>query len=272
LGKFISKIRALRFDVAIDFEQYYRLTGLIMWLAHIPYRVGFDISGQGRNTMLTTKVKYNDTIHEVENFGRLVETIGATKPTQLISPVFKSASADAEYIKRLLSKQKTVVIHPGTSSAATSRRWPAKNFAKLADALAFHGYRIIFTGADEEKPIIKKIILASQQSHTNLVGKTSLSQLLELFKQVKLVISLDTGPLHLAASTDTPVLGLYGANTPIKWGPYGRQHKAIYHGPFPPCTQQQYGRVCNHKEEYHMQNITSNEVLDTALNMLKTKS
>ena len=92
---------------------------------------------------------------------------------------------------------------------------------------------------------------------------------LKKFKKAKLVISLDTGPLHLAASSGTPVLGLYGANTPARWGPYGPQHQAIYHGLPIPCTQQQYGRVCKHPEGYHMGDITVDEVLNQALTMLE---
>ena len=104
----------------------------------------------------------------------------------------------------------------------------------------------------------------------NLVGKTTLSQLLELFKQANLVISLDTGPMHLAAASGTPTLGLFGANTPVKWGPYGKQHQAIYHGPKVPCTQQQYGKVCNHPEGYHMKDITVNEVFDAVYKLKRT--
>jgi len=271
---FIQKLRKLKFNVAIDVEQYYRLTGLIMWLAHIPNRIGFDVSGQGRNTMLTVSVKYNDTLHEVKNFGKLVEALGAEGPTETISPIFNPhPEEDIQQIKSILPEPaKTIAIHPGTSATAKSRRWAPENFAKVADVLANEGYRIVFTGAKEEEPIIKNILSYAEQNHTNLVGKTSLNQLLELFRQVRLIISLDTGPLHLAATTDTPILGLYGANTPIKWGPFGSQNRAIYHGPFPPCTQQQYGRVCKHPEGYHMGDITAQEVIDITLEMLKENS
>lgn len=270
---FISKLRQYKFDIVLELSHYYRLVSLITFFAGIPHRIGFDISGQGRNTLLTKRVKYPDNLHEVESFGCIAAVIGAPlKEKKLIAPTFRTAETDAQYIETFLQKnniKKLIAIHPGTSATAKSRRWPTDRFAKLADDLSERGYQIAFTGAEEEKPIVEKILSQSNKNHTNLVGQTTLSQLLELFKRAKLVISLDTGPLHLAASSGTPVLGLYGANTPVKWGPYGSQHRTIYHGPPTSCTQQQYGRVCKHPEGYHMQDITVQEVFNTALSMLK---
>jgi len=273
---FISKLRRYRFDIVLELTHYYRLVSLITLFAGIPHRVGFAISGQGRDTLLTQKIVYRDDLHEVENFARIAEAIGALLvEKKLIPPTFRTGAVDAQYIQGLLRAKNIanpIVIHPGTSATAKSRRWPAKNFAELADTLATQGYQVVFTGAEEEKPIVEKILSYSTKTHTSLVGQTSLSQLLELFKQAQLVISLDTGPLHLAASSGTLVLGLYGANTPVKWGPYGSQHKAIYHGPAVSCTQQQYGRVCKHPEGYHMHNITVEEVTDIAMSMLKKQT
>jgi len=245
-------------------------------MAGIPHRVGFDISGQGRNLLLTKRVKYRDDIHEVENFARVAEAINSPLlEKKLVAPTFRTAEIDAQYIEAFLQKnniQKFIAIHPGTSATAKSRRWPASKFAQLADRLYDEGYQIIFSGAKEEEPIIEKILPQSTKNHISLVSKTTLSQLLELFKRAQLVISLDTGPLHLAASSGTPTLGLYGANIPVKWGPYGPQHRAIYHGPTAPCTQQQYGRVCKHPEGYHMQDITVDEVISLVSSMLNTSS
>ena len=270
----IKKLHSLKLDIAVELTHYYRLVSLVAFLSNIPHRVGFAISGQGRNTMLTKKVNYNDNLHEVESFGTIAEAINAPiVDKRLIAPTFGTITDDIRYIEQLFNDnmiKNPIIIHSGTSATVKSRRWPAKKFQQLADELSNKGYNIIFSGSEEEKPIVDKILSLSAKNHLNLVGRTTLGQLLQLFRKAKLVISLDTGPMHLAAASSTPTLGLFGANTPKKWGPYGPQHKAIYHGPEIPCTQQQYGKVCNHPEGYHMQDITVKEVLETTLNMLQT--
>ena len=270
----LAAIHSLRdFDLVIEFDHYYRLPSLLTFWAGVPHRVGFDIPGQGRNLLLTARVRYQDELHAVENFAQLAKAVGAEiTDLQLIPPNFATAAADHASMAQLLASHnmaRLVVIHPGTSATAKSRRWPAAQFAKLADRLADAGYQIIFTGATEEQPIVEQILALSRYSHLSLVGQTSLGQLLELFRQAKLVVSLDTGPMHLAAASGTPTLGLFGANTPNSWGPYGSYHRAIYHGPIIPCTQQQYGKVCRHPEGYHMGDIAVDEVFQAALEMLQ---
>ena len=273
LIRFIHKLRQLKFDIALELTHYYRLVSLITFFSGIPHRIGFAISGQGRNTMLTKKVEYSDNLHEVESFGSISAAINAPLiDKKLIAPTFETTTDDIHYIERLLNDnmmKNPIIIHPGTSATAKSRRWSAEKFQQLADELNNKGYNIIFSGSEEEQPIVNKILSLSTKNHLNLVGKTTLGQLLQLFRKAKLVVSLDTGPMHLAAASSIPTLGLFGANTPKKWGPYGLQHKAIYHGPETPCTQQQYGKVCNHPEGYHMQDITVKEVLEIILNMLQ---
>lgn len=275
LINFINNLNKLKFNIVLELTHYYRLVSIITFLAKIPHRVGFAISGQGRNMLLTKRIKYNDDLHEVESFGTIAEAVNAPlKNKQLISPTFNTRQEDIHYVKTWLENRnikKFIVIHPGTSAIAKSRRWPAEKFRELADKLTEKGYDIIFSGAKEEMPIITKILSSTNKKYLNLVGKTTLSQLLELFKKARVVISLDTGPMHLSAASGTPTLGLFGANTPKKWGPYGQQHKSIYHGPDKPCTRQQYGYVCKHSEGYHMHDISVEEVLESTLNILRKK-
>src|SRR3989344_3560989 len=95
--RLVRKLRQNRFDSAIEMDHYYRLPSLLTHWAGIPHRVGFDISGQGRNLLLTTRVKYRDDLHAVENFARLAQAIGANiDHLKLIPLTFATAEADAK--------------------------------------------------------------------------------------------------------------------------------------------------------------------------------
>ncbi len=123
----------------------------------------------------------------------------------------------------------------------TTKLWPNERFAELADRL-YDRYRIspVFTGAPEDKETVQDILSRMATSATDLTGKTSLKTLAALYETADVLISTDTGPMHLGAAVNTPVVALFGPTAPWRTGPMGDRHQVIRGGlPCSPCFKRQ---------------------------------
>lgn len=275
LFKIISLIRKERFDLVIELDHYYRITSIITFLARIKNRVGFDLPKQGRRGLITIKVPYLVDVHEVEAFLEAAKGVGADISDKELVEIWTS-DEDKEYVDKFLNEAGVtkgdflVGIHPGTGPSATSRRWAPEKFAKLADWLIKEKkIKVIFTGASSELGLINESIKFMTSKPIIAAGKINLKQFAELCKRFKLFICVDTGPLHIAAAMKTKVIGLYGPNTPLKWGPYGKGHITIYKNlACSPCTKQYLGQVSKCKEPKCMEGIEVEEVMQAVEKML----
>jgi lipopolysaccharide heptosyltransferase II len=270
LIKLIRILKGKRFDLALELDHYYRITSLITYLSGIKNRVGFDLPGQGRRGLITVKSPYLTNKHEVEAFLEMANTVGAKNiqntPTKLV-PIWTSKK-DEKDISLFFKQNKikfddfVVAMHPGTGPSAICRRWAVRRFATLADWLIKeYNAKVIFTGAPSEVELVNNILAFMQEKPIVAAGRTSLKQLAEIARRCKLFISVDTGPLHVAAAMGTRVIGLYGPNIPSKWGPYGEGHLTIYKQlPCSPCTKQYLGQVSRCQNPICMEQITVEDV------------
>lgn len=117
--------------------------------------------------------------------------------------------------------QRVVIVHPGSSDSR--RRWPVEKFAAVADALADAGAVIAVNGTDEESDLVRGVIAHMQKPAIDLTGALSLSGLCGLTERAAMVISNDSGPLHLALAIGTPCVGVYWLTNLIEACPL-RQH------------------------------------------------
>ncbi len=276
--KFLKEVRKRRFDLVIELDHYYRISTIISYISGARERIGFDLSGQGRRGLFTKRVPYRIDCHEVEAFLETAKAVGAeisNKDKQLIE--IWCSEADKKYVADLFKEweitpsDRLVGIHPGSGITALSRRWMPERFAEVADWLiSTYGVRVIFTGSKDELELITAI--RSQMHAESIVsaGKTTLKQFAELTRHCELFISIDTGPMHIAAAMKTRVIGLFGPNTPVKWGPYGDGNIAIYKKiPCSPCTRQYLGQISRCKESKCMEAILCEDVMVAVKSMLK---
>jgi heptosyltransferase-2 len=277
LFKIIRQLRERKFDLIIELEQYYRVTTLMAYFSGVKNRVGFDLPGQGKRYLFTVKVPYLIDKHEVEAFLEMAKLIGADTSEKKLVEIWVSPEDKESGTKFLTGAGVTgddflVGIHPGTGPSATSRRWAPEKFAKLTDWLIKEcKAKVIFTGAPSELNLINKILRYTSTYPIISAGKTNLKQMAEIAKRCKLFISVDTGPLHIAAAMKTKVIGLFGPNTPLKWGPYGNGHITIYKElDCSPCTKQYLGQVSNCTDPVCMKEITVEDVKTAVLQMLRT--
>ena len=119
-----------------------------------------------------------------------------------------------------LVESRYVVIHPGARDPA--RRWPSDRFARVADALADQGYRIVLTGTVSERESACAVSAAMRADPVNAAGETSLGVAAALLERAALLVTNDTGISHLAAALRTPSVIVFVDSDPDRWAPPDR--------------------------------------------------
>lgn len=268
LIRFVGELRRRRFDAWIELEHYYRSTTLLGYLCGARVRVGFDIPGQVRGRLFTLKVHYPTEAHELDAFYSIARAVGVTRPPSGLLPLPVSPE-DEEAVTAWLSdegvsaERELVVLHTTTSPVAVARRWLDDRWIELAERL-FEGCGLmsVLTGAPDDAPGLRALASRAKVPMLVAAGRLTLRQFASLALRAKLVVSLDTGPLHVAAAMGTPTVGLFGPNTPAKWGPYGPLHRAVWAGlDCAPCTKQYLGLVSSCARDDCMRAITVEDVL-----------
>lgn len=277
LFRIIRQLRKKKFEVVVELDLYYRITTLISYFSGIKNRVGFDLPGQAREKLYTLSVHYPVESHEVEAYLEAAKKIGADISNKELEEIWVS-DEDKEYVTNFLTiegieeKDFLVGLHPGTGqSAATPRRWSSEKFGKLADWIVKqYGAKVIFTGLSSDVELINESIKFMRSKPIVAAGKTNLKQFAEIARRCVVFVVADTGALHVAAAMKTSVVGIYGPNTPKKWGPYGKGHIAIYKDlECSPCTKVHLGQISKCRKPICIEKISLEEVETAVKKILK---
>jgi heptosyltransferase-3 len=265
-----------RYDLFIDFEQFARTSAIVGLLLRIPRRIGFSTPGQGRESAFTEVVPYRNDLHMMDGFYSLLSPLGVPAVVG-VAPVAVPTTADEERgADRVLRqaqfglKDRIAIVHPGTSENVILRRWPESHFARVADYLVQQGFRVLLTGIPAEAEIVARVERHMTERAFNAVGQLSLGELLALLKRVALVISNDTGPIHLAAAQGAPVIGLYGPNIPVLYGPRSQHGIAFYLGlPCSPCITNFNEKGSDCQDNICMRLMTAEQVIASLSRILE---
>ena len=226
--KLIYKLRQHHFQMALILQPTFRLV-LLVFLAGIRYRVGF-ITNSGGKLLLTTSVKNNHAQHETDRYLDVVRVIGIQPVTREIEMgVTKEAKGWLEeFLTRsgISKKQLLIGINPG--SFWMDRRWEKEHFAEVAEILAseYNAQILITTGPSEVG--LGEEIAKLMNCKSVILANTTPVRIATTFKQCDLLISNDTGPMHIGIAVGTPTIGLFGNSDPNKWGPIAPQHAVIH--------------------------------------------
>ncbi|MFN2555289.1 MAG: glycosyltransferase family 9 protein, partial [Nitriliruptorales bacterium] len=155
---------------------------------------------------------------------RCLEVVGlvGARPVQL-EPRITPTACDLEESQQLVADgdEPLVALHPGASD--TRRRWPPERFAAVADVLVVSGAHAVVTGTETERESATAVLAGMRERASDACGRLSLNGLLGLLSRCRLVVSNDTGPLHLAQAVGTPTVGLFWCGNLINAGPFGRR-------------------------------------------------
>jgi heptosyltransferase-2 len=260
------------YDIAFDCEPYLNCSALLAWkLAR--RRIGF--SHGVRSLLYTDKVVYNDQQHALLTYMDMVKPLGINETPERLVPVATTA-ADERKVDHLFKEwgvkkgEKLVCICPGVAESSRSRIWPAKRFAKVADALVKEFLvKIIISGTKSEKPFADEIAKNMQYTPIIAAGETNVKEFAALLKRCALTIGNDSGPMHLSAAMGTRTIGLFCPNTPVRWAPYGPGNDFVYKPILPtPCINTHKGQLPDCRDHKHMTLIKSSDVIEKARKVL----
>jgi lipopolysaccharide heptosyltransferase II len=215
-------LRRAKYDMVIDLFGNPR-SALMTFASRARYRVGYDFRGRSYAYNILVKPRGAE-VHNVEFNLDALRRIGVSVTTK--SPYFPLAEADREFAGREAGKlgltgRLVIGFNPGTNRPA--ERWPAERFAELGALLASRlGARICVFWGPGEKPLADAI--AERIGEAAVVAPpTSLKQLGAMFERCSLVVSNDTGPMHIAAALGVPTVGIFGPVNPLLQGPWGEK-------------------------------------------------
>ena len=230
----LRQIRKGKYDLAVVFNPTKRFH-ILSYLAGIPRRLGY---ARKWSFLLTHKIEDKKSLgqkHEVEYNLDLVRSIGADTDEKDISITLEKK--DTRFVEDLLLKYAItaqdliIAIHPHSSNPAKS--WPKENFASIADELhSRFAAKVVIIGAAQERDSVINLISLTKYSPINLSGELTLKQLTAFLQRCPLLISNDSGPVHIAAACRTPTVVIFGRNIPgvgpKRWGPWGNGHIVLH--------------------------------------------
>ena len=189
--------------------------------------------------------------HQVDEYLALLEAAGVSV-TSRIPRVGVSREAETfageVFLRHGIDPDEPVVgIQPGAKFGAT-KLWPAERFAAAADGLAeSEGARIVLLGSPAEGPLTARIASLMKTAPVDLAGKDRVAFLPALLRRFSVLLTEDTGPMHIAAAVGTPVVALFGPTDPGRTGPLGDRHTVLRRDlSCAPCFLKQcpYGHEC----------------------------
>ncbi len=278
LWRYARWLRARRFDLAVVLRFDHWWGALLAYLAGIPRRVGYDVAEV--RPFLTEAVPYVPGRHEVEQNLALVERAAGCELPMADSPLeFYLTAEDRAFAEGFLTERGVgegdllICIHPG--AGAPVKLWREEAWARVGDALAQrYGAKIILTGSAGERPLCEAIARRMAAEPIVAAGETTLGGLAALMARSRLVLGVDSGPLHLAVAVGAPTVHLYGPVDSRTFGPWGdpARHVVITSNmDCIPCNRLDYAPE-ELDEHPCVRNIPAERVLEAAERLLRSST
>ena len=241
---------------------------LLLWAAGIPERVGFDHAKSG--WLLTRRVALPTGRHKAYTYLRLLDAIGAT-PSETPYEYVVSDEERLQARRRLAQPEPDgrplVVLHPGANWP--HKRWAPERFAALGDRLAEACQaEILITGGPADVGLATLVRERMRAPARLLAGQTTLRELAACLEQARLIVSNDTGVLHIAAALGRMVVALYGPTSPAFTGPLPPDPGRVIVLHHPDCCPAIPCMSPDRPPHAGMAAITVDEAADAALRLL----
>jgi lipopolysaccharide heptosyltransferase II len=267
-----TRLRRARFDAAVIFTVYSQNplpSALLCFLADVPLRLAH--CRENPYQLLTDWVHDPEPErvmrHEVRRQLDLVATVGFRTDDERLS--LRVSAAMRQRARRRLDAagvdrhREWVVVHPGARAA--SRRYPPEAFAMACRRLvAERDCQIVFTGNASERPLIERVCAAMEIPAVSVAGDLALEELSAVIAEAPLLISNNTGPVHIAAAVGTPVVDLYALTNP-QHTPWAVPHRVLSHDV--PCKYC-YKSVCPAGHHACLRGVAPADVVTAAHELL----
>ncbi|MDX8496679.1 glycosyltransferase family 9 protein [Mesorhizobium sp. VK22B] len=228
LLQMVRELRQYRFDMTIDVTDS-KTSRILSGLVDAPVRLGYHpterrmrwYERQPANVRMRP-FAFGER-HYLHRYLSPLEALGVD--LRVRAPAICPLPLETTRVLALLGKCRLrpygfVAVHAGASFPG--RRWQPERFAAAIDRISMEtGLDVVLVGGPDENEATDKIMTAAKTSVVNLVGALPLETLLALFKEARLFVGNESGPMHIAAAAGTPVVGLFGLTDPAQWGPVG---------------------------------------------------
>lgn len=267
LNGWLSQIRRLRgdrFDLAVDLQGLFR-SSMLAWLAGCATRIGFANAREASAFFYTHQVQVpNSDLHAVDRYLLIAEALGA--PIQGTPEFrFRDLSGDREEVERLLGHHGVAAGAPwiamNVSARWPTKRWPPEFFSIAADRLKREGLgQVALIGGPDDSAVANAVKHQMRTTPVDLTGETPPGLLPSLLKSAQLLLTNDSGPMHIAAAVGTPVVALFGPTSPLRTGPYGHNNRVLMNKlPCSPC----FSRTCRNAVQLEcLESISPETVLE----------
>lgn len=248
--RFMMDINNKRYDVVMDFEPWARISAILTYFVKTGYKVGFITKGEVKHLLFDMAIPHSPACHEIVNYISLVNSIGIPVNNRHIGfPIFPS---EGEYVEDLLKKEgfldnDFILFHPRSAGyKGYLKEWGTKNFINLAKLLIRGGYYIGITGTKDDELVAKEIVSASPENVRSFCGKLTIGQVAYLIRKSRLLVTVNTGIMHLGAALGHPMIVLNGPAGILRWGPIGSSKVCNIESAFPcaPCLDLGFEYKC----------------------------
>ena len=221
-----------KYDAVLDLEYLTRFTAIVTFASHAPIRVGFYARGFWRGKFHNHRVPFNPYWHVRDNFlnqATILDLKGETPAYIEIDPGEDGRKEAKKLLEELRVTKRYIVINPNAGETSLERRWPLYRFSELVDRI-YREWKMpcLIIGATNEWETAEAMVRKTTAGGAiNIAGRTSLRGLAAILGGAAAVVSNDSGPLHLASHAGAKVVGLFGPETPVLWGPIGKDSSRI---------------------------------------------
>ncbi len=275
-----QRLHARHYDLTINlFGQW---ASLLTVLSGAQRRLGFsheNYPGFLTDTVTGQHWNANDSKHEVDYCLALAQAAGATVTPEDRIPHLSVDSEARQQVEQLLQQEgiqadKTLIACHVSSNNGQSKRWPVPYWATLIDRLVREeSVQIVLTGAPNDIPLVTEVLRRTHEQVYNLAGKTSLTQLAALYSRADLLITGDSGPMHIAAAVGTPLIAIHGPTDPALSGPVSPVATILRSDIWcSPCYNARGPAECRFHTTQCMKNVTPMYVYEVVHEKIMTKT
>ena len=208
-----EELREAKYDIVLDAQGLF-VSALVARLSNAPIRIGYNWRREANNIFMTdTSVIATDRVHMVEKILRLGDAVGASRTPFLMDTFLASKPMSIDMTG---DRKQLAALVVGASVA--SKTLSPEHWARIADKLFGDGFTPVLIGGPQEQAVAEKIETLASIPIINLVAKTSFTELASVLANAAVVVSSDTGALHLAVAVGAPTVGLFGVTDPVRTG------------------------------------------------------
>lgn len=267
-----------QYDLVFDTEQYLNSSAIASFFLG-KETIGYS-HGQ-RSKLYTHKVDYNDKQHMVHTYTDLLRVLfpETENPKKLVKLSYWDE--DKEQVIKVLrdngigENDFLIGFCVSAAESAPSRRWAKEKFARLADLLIEkYDAKIVIVSGPGDYEINQGVfeLINNKENVLNIAKEMDVHRTFAVIDQCKIFVSNDTGPMHIGAAQGVPTVGIFGPNTPVRYGPYGSKNAAVYKPVFEePCINVHKGIVPDCHDHPHLSKIEVEDVFEAVERVMNKK-